>query len=49
MYDKESLIKLLTTNEFRAVDENGRPYKPSCDIYNKISHEMDILTVLNVH
>jgi len=40
MYDAEKLLTLLTCEEYRAIDDNGKIYRPSHDIYKKVSERM---------
>lgn len=40
MYDAEKLLALLICEDYRAVDDNGKPYCPSHDIYKNISQKM---------
>ena len=41
MYDIEKLRKLLTTEEYRVVDDNAKVLPPSNQIYKNISEAMD--------
>lgn len=40
MYDKIKLESILTDQNFRAVNDVGRPFIPSHEVYEKISDEM---------
>jgi len=41
MYDIEKLKKILTTHEYRIIDDNGKILPPSNPIYQRISKDMD--------
>lgn len=40
MYDKLKLENILTEDKYRAIDDDGRPFKPSHNIYKMISDEI---------
>lgn len=40
MYDVETLLSLLICEEYRIIDDNGKIYPPSHEIYKKISEKM---------
>lgn len=37
MYDKQQLLKILLHPDFCTVQNNGRPYPPSAEIYHTIA------------
>lgn len=41
MYDIEKLRKLLTTEEYKVIDDNGKVLPPSNQIYKNVSEAMD--------
>jgi len=41
MYDIEKLRKLLTTEEYKVIDDNGKVLPSSNQIYKNVSEAMD--------
>lgn len=40
MYDKEKLLEILSHTDFRTVQDNGKPYPPSAEIFRIISNRL---------
>lgn len=40
MYDKQKLLEILLDADFQIIQNNGRPYPPSTEIYRTISEKM---------
>lgn len=40
MYDKAILLEILLQDEYRTLDNDGKPYPPSTVVYNNISEKM---------